>query len=363
VKVAFRVDASLKIGTGHVVRCLTLADELRRSGAECVFLCRDHAGNLVSVLRQQGHAVSAMPVGLEDHIPQRGDTELPTAARVAVEQDAKFALETLAPWNPDWLIVDHYGIDVDWEQMVRSSVRHLMVIDDLADRRHDCDLLLDQNLVAKFETRYEGLVPGDCRLLLGPSFALLQPQYAELHTKIRERRDRVRRVLVYFGGADRNNLTGMVVDAFLALQPVGIELDVVINSTNPHAREIEARITGRPGLTLHTDLPSLASLMEAADLAFGAGGATTWERCCLGLPSIVITLADNQVPIASELNRRGLIRWLGRQEEVSCAKVREALDAALREGLSGAWSESCRQVVDGRGTRRVADLLKLENWN
>jgi UDP-2,4-diacetamido-2,4,6-trideoxy-beta-L-altropyranose hydrolase len=223
--------------------------------------------------------------------------------------------------------------------------------------------LLDQNLVAKFETRYEGLVPRDCRLLLGPSFALLQPQYAELHTKIRERRGRVRRVLVYFGGADRNNLTGMVVDAFFALHPTGIDLDVVINSTNPHFREVEARIAGMPSVALHTDLPSLAPLMEAADLAFGAGGAATWERCCLGLPSIVITLADNQVPIASELNRRGLIQWLGRQEEVSCAKVRQALDAALRTRMSGAWSESCRQVVDGRGVRRVADLLKLENWN
>lgn len=345
------------------MRCLTLANELRRIGAECVFLCRDHLGNLVSALRQQGYVVNVLPIGLEDYIPQRNNTEQSDTLSITVEQDAGLSVDTLELWSPDWLIVDHYGIDIVWERMARGSARHLMVIDDLADRSHECDLLLDQNLVAIFETRYEGLVPANCQLLLGPPFALLQPQYAKLHRKIRERRGRVRRVLVYFGGADQNNLTGMVVKSFLELQPLDVKLYVVINSTNPHADEIRAMISARPSLTLYTDLPSLAPLMMEADLAFGAGGATTWERCCLGLPSIVITLAENQVPVASELNRRGLIRWLGRQEDVSSARVKQVLREMLKETPSSAWPELRHQLVDGLGVNRAANMLRLENWS
>lgn len=345
------------------MRCLTLADELRANGAQCVFLCREHRGNLITALRQRGFTVEVVPIGLEDEIPLRGDAELLIANQSAVHLDAEFASKILAPWHPDWLVVDHYGIDVEWERRVCRSARRLMVIDDLANRNHDCALLLDQNLVADVDERYQGLVPNRCRLLLGPSYALLQPQYLVQRLKQRERGGKVRRVLVYFGGGDRYNVTGMVVDAFLRLNPAEVDMDIVVNSTNPHIPEIESKVTGRRGLTLYSDLPSLASLMDAADLAFGAGGATTWERCCLGLPSVVITLANNQIQIASELNRRGVIQWLGRHEEVPSLKIQQVLDKALREEVSEAWVESSRKVVDGHGTKRVANLLRLENWD
>jgi len=169
-------------------------------------------------------------------------------------------------------------------------VGRIFAIDDLADRTHDCDQLLDQNLFADMHTRYASKVPEDCRLLLGPEYTLLQPIYAELHDRIPPREGPVRRILISFGGADRDNLTGRALAAFLSLNRPDIDVDVVISGSSLYIHGIREQVAGRDNIHLHSNLPTLAPLMARADLAIGAAGTTAWERVCLGLPGLVVTL-------------------------------------------------------------------------
>ena len=343
MRVVFRADASLEIGTGHVVRCLTLADALRERGCECIFVSRELPGALLDAVRQRGHACVALP--RSEAVDWRADA---LATRGAIGPRA------------DWLVVDHYALDAAWQRELRGSCTRLMVIDDLADREHDCELLLDQNLVAAFEQRYDGKVPAGCGLMLGPAYALLQPAYAELHSKVAVRRGPIERALVYFGGADPENLTEQTIEAFLAVD-AGVEVDVVINAADPRAEAIRHRTAGHPRITLHASLPSLAPLMARADVAVGAGGATTWERCWLRLPSVVVALGDNQKPIAAELAKRGLIEWLGHGDEVGVAELTAAIRALLAEGANEQRSRRVRELVDGRGAERVSAIMLLDS--
>ncbi|MBZ0159608.1 MAG: UDP-2,4-diacetamido-2,4,6-trideoxy-beta-L-altropyranose hydrolase [bacterium] len=365
MRVAVRADASVEIGTGHVMRCLTLAEALKRKGAEVLFVSREHPGHLCDEAAARGCIVTRMPVISEPHTDETtDDVDLPDHAHwlgASWKQDAEETGQAIGQvfGTTDWLIVDHYALDARWEAALRRHAKRLMVIDDLADRSHDCDLLLDQNLFSNADTRYAGKVPAHCGLMLGPHYALLQPEYAELRDRIPPRDGPIRRILVYFGGADVGNLTGMAIEAFLALGRSDIDLDVVVNVSSPYAKSIRQQTAGHANIHLHSDLPTLAPLMVRADFAIGAGGATTWERCCLGLPSLVITLADNQRPIAAELARQGMIRWLGHVGEVNESNLGHVLGELLKEGLQEAWSQNCRQLVDGQGTSRVCSLLTL----
>lgn len=358
MKVVIRADASLQIGTGHVMRCLTLAEALRARGAECVFVCRAHPGNRIENLHRRGFAVHTLA-----HDPdwQCRETMPAHAAWLGAdwETDAEQTKVCAGETAIDWLIVDHYALDERWEGSLRPHCGKIMVIDDLADRGHDCDILLDQNLVADKAQRYDQLIPANCGILLGPNYALLQPQYAELHPRTPPRTGMVRCVFVYFGGADSENLTGRTISAFLSLNRPDIALDVVINSASFHAASIRDQVKGCRNITLYENMPSLGQLMLKADLAVGAGGATSWERCCLGLPSLVITLADNQKPIAAELDRLDLVQWLGHQDAVTESMIKEALGVVLKSELDGTWSSRCRELVDGKGAARLASIIFL----
>lgn len=362
MKVLFRTDASLQIGTGHVMRCLTLAHALRDRGAECFFVCRSHPGNLLDRIRQ--HGFEAIPLPLYNYPIPKKTPDFPALAHTSWlgtdwQTDVAQTIAVIGNTRSDWLIVDHYALDRRWETALRSYCGRIMVIDDLADRDHDCDLLLDQNLVADMAHRYDNRVPSHCARLLGPEYALLQPQYAELHLHTPPRIGPIRRILVFFGGADRHNLTGRAIAAFLSLGHRNVMLDVVINPASPFAKLIRQQVANQPTVTLHGSLPSLAPLMAQADLALGAGGATTWERCCLGLPSLVITLAENQRPVADELDRRGLIQWLGHGDAVSEFEMVQKIKVLIEGNLSPGWSEQCKAVVDGLGCDRVSNIVTI----
>ncbi len=340
-----------------------MATELKSRGCVISFVCRNHPGNLNDLIRKNGFEVLdlSQPTQENRKILEKDSSRGEYAQWLGVTQvqDARETLSVLGEKKPDWLIVDHYVLDKSWETALRPNVKKVMVIDDLADREHDCDLLLDQNLVANRNTRYQDLLPTQCGRLLGPEFALLQSQYSEFCPCVPPREGRVRRVLVYFGGADTDNLTGRTIAAFLSLGRSDISLDVVINPSSLHAATIRWQISVQKQIALHEELPSLAPLMVKADLAIGAGGATSWERCCLGLPSLVVTLAENQIPIAEELHHQGCIRWLGHKDKVSEADIAKNLKSVIEADLQPDWSANCRQKVDGFGTKRVADILLL----
>jgi UDP-2,4-diacetamido-2,4,6-trideoxy-beta-L-altropyranose hydrolase len=360
--VLFRTDASHEIGSGHVMRCLTLARALRDRGADCHFVSREHPGNLIELVRKHGFRTTSLPrvadplaskPGIHDRL--RHHAWLGTDWKT----DAQQTTEALKTPTVDWLIVDHYSLDWEWENTMRPVASKILVIDDLADRRHDCELLLNQNLLSDSNDPYRELLPPNAVTLLGPHYALLQPEYTELKLRTPPRSGPVRRLLIYFGGADCNNLTGITLTAVLAKSRSDITIDVVINPDGPHADSLRDQAWGNPRVLLHERLPSLGGVMVQADLAIGASGTTSWERCCLGLPSLVITLAENQRPIAAALSQQGAVRLLGHWDEINQEKISAAIDIAIREPALEDWSNRCQSLVDGKGTERVTEILLL----
>jgi len=356
MRVLIRADASLTIGTGHVLRCLTLAERLRDCGADVAFVCRVLDGHLCDDITARGFPVCRLP-GVLDCAGAREGSDLTKGAFTTAAEDAELTLNALGEQRFEWIIVDHYGLDQEWEVALRPFCDRLLAIDDLANRRHDCDVLVDQNLVADLDTRYHGLLPTHCITLLGPAYALLSRHYAELRVRAAPREGPLKRLLVSFGGFDQHGLTEMAVEALCDLNMPEVDADIVLASSSPQYPRIQTLVATRPQFRLHDRVPSLATLILAADAAIGAGGSTHWERLALGLPSLVVTVADNQRPIAVELDRQGLIWWLGESGQMTPSILKERVNQLLSEEIDVRWSEQCLAFVDGRGADRVAAML------
>jgi UDP-2,4-diacetamido-2,4,6-trideoxy-beta-L-altropyranose hydrolase len=361
MNVIIRADASRVIGSGHVMRTMTLGRALRQAGAKVSFVTRLHEGGLIDQVRADGFGVTTLAA------PERAGqahAEPAHASWVGASwqddaRDTSAGIRDIGAPS-DWLIADHYGLDARWEAALRPSAKRILVIDDLADRHHECDLLLDQNLVDGLESRYTGKVREDCGMLLGPRYALLQPLYEELHEQLLPRRGPIRRVFIYFGGADRRNFTALALRAFLNLNRPDVAVDVVLATDAPTVEAIRTCARRHPNVHLYRQLPSLAPLMARADVAVGAAGSTSWERMCLGLPALVVTLAENQKAVAAALHRRGIVTWVGHHDEVGLAELQQALSRQLERGADTESSRAGHAAVDGKGLRRVRAALLLD---
>jgi UDP-2,4-diacetamido-2,4,6-trideoxy-beta-L-altropyranose hydrolase len=359
MRVAIRTDSSLDIGTGHVARCLTLAQRLRDKGALVEFVCRDHPSNIMHQIEERGFAVFRLrKPGRDDLLDsdQDGYSQwLGVSQQVDAEQTAR-VLRVADPYS--WLIVDHYGLDARWELEMRDYADKILAIDDLANRSHACDVLLDQNLFSESDLRYDGKVPDRCTRMLGPSYAILRREYARLRKSIVPRKGRVARVLIFFGGIDRTGETLKACNAICDLGRQSLTVDVVVGSANPRREEISAWCGTHLGFIYHCQVQDMARLMATADLAIGAAGTATWERCCLGLPTILMAVADNQIPIAREISSAGAGLYLGTPDYISqgqiAAAVRKMLD---NPELVRDISERAMQLVDGRGSDRIINLM------
>lgn len=351
-RVAIRVDASAQIGTGHFIRCLTLAEDLSRRGATVHFFSRHLPEYLRTMLTDRKLEFTQIgstsdPIVFSDlaHANWLGTTQ---------QLDATQTREALFGESWDWLIVDHYALDIIWEKLLRTSVKKIAVIDDIANRVHDCDVLIDQNLHDGSSDRYKGLVPEQCVLLVGPSYALLRDEFRILRKKSRLRSGHVRRLLVFFGGMDESNLTTRVLNALSILELTGVAVDVVIGAQHSHFEEI-GRICSSHGYNCYIQTNRMAQLMYEADLAIGAGGVAVWERCCLGLPSFVIQTAKNQEEQITTAASKGLI-YAPQVSDMSEAQISRHLLALLdNPGLLQALSLGSSIVVDGCGLWRVTN--------
>lgn len=360
LRIAFRADAATWIGTGHVMRCATLAERLRAEGAEILFISRQLPGDCCDWLAGRGFDVHRLAAAAAPSATSEADAPVHAAwLAVPLQQERQEAAAALAAQDPfDWLVVDHYALGATWERAMRPHARRIFVIDDLADRSHDCELLLDQNL-RDDEAIYARKVPEECRLLVGPGYALLRPEFAEARQTLRSRDGVVRRILVFFGGVDRENLTSTALEAIARLARPNIAVDVVIGPSNPRRSEIEQLCAEMVNVTSHWNVTGMAALLAAADVMLGAAGSITWERACLGLPALVVTVADNQRPIAAAAQRHGILTWLGDAAVVTRDGVVAALGQAL--GMPGRLrAEGARglALVDGGGTARVVEAMQ-----
>jgi len=348
--VAFRVDSSTEIGSGHVMRCLALAEALRDRGAAVTFICRDHEGHLVEVIRARGFAAAVLPA------PRTGRDAACGMLGVPWEQDATDTLEALQT-DADWLVVDHYGLGASWEAAMHEQVPHILVMDDLADRHHDCDVLIDPTYPGD-APRYSGLVPTTAHLLLGPRYAQMSGAYAAAVERSGAAPRDGSRLLVFYGGTDIHDLTSRTLRAASREGLSDLPADVIVGATNPQRSAVEALARTRPGTTVHPPQPALADLMARCSIAATAGGVTLWERLCLGLPGVVVSLAENQVDSCQALAEAGLITYLGGIEEASDDVIADALQHMLDEPtLTAETAEAGQALVDGLGARRVAEIL------
>jgi UDP-2,4-diacetamido-2,4,6-trideoxy-beta-L-altropyranose hydrolase len=360
-RVVIRVDASVEMGMGHLMRCLSLARALADDGAKVFFLLRSHAAGLTRLIDGEGHSVHLLPDpdGRPDAPAAEGTAHshgLPTTWQKDAEQTSA-AIDRIGP--VDWLIVDHYALDARWERMQRERVSRILAIDDLADRDHDCDALLDQNLVLEMDRRYSGRLPATRRLLLGPAYALLRPEFTRQRESLTERNGKVGRILVCYGGSDPGNETAKALSAIKSLSLPRLAVDVAIGLSNPHADSISALCREMPLAELHRGANNMAELMARADLAIGAGGVMSWERCCLALPTIAVDIADNQTGALTALASSGAVVYLGSASSVTVDQIAGTLQSMLDDpARTRTMGEAARALVDGLGTSRVREVMR-----
>ena len=357
--IVIRVDSSIQIGAGHIMRCLTLAKELRDRGAEVLFICRDIIGNMVKIIEDSHIQVMLLPL-----LAKNGNNDINEPEKIldTWEKDAAETICAIGNRAVDWCIVDHYGLDERWHKKIRKHVKNIFVIDDVANRKFDCDILLDQTFGRK-DTDYQANIPDACQLLLGSEYALLRPDFKSLRPTAMKKRGNVteiRKILIAMGGTDVKNITSIALNAIEIQDWKGKPVvDVVLSSNAPNVANIkkQALNTGIM-VNVHLDAPNMAELMLDADVAIGAGGSTSWERCCLGLPTIVVITANNQSEIVNNLERAGAIVSLGRSDNISVESIAKTLDVLITsQSRAIDMSMEAFNICHGKGAEICADKI------
>lgn len=330
-----RADASTSIGSGHVMRCLTLAHRLKKEkNAKVVFVMRDLPGNLIDVVEKQGFEVLKLSPANQKYSLNGYGLWL----TVPMEVDAQQTIDLLQHYLQehgcdvvDRLIVDSYALDEQWELMLRPYCNKIMVIDDLANRRHDCDILLDQNFYLNKDARYAGLVPEHCKMLLGPEHALLREEFYEAKKHLRKRDGNIKNILVFYGGSDLTNETEKAIKALVQLHDEGYSFtaDIITGLSNSRRGKIEKICSKYHFLHYYCQVSNMAEFMNKADLMLGAGGSTTWERLYMELPALVTAVAENQIQGCRDCSQAGIIEYLGINEDVRVDTILEALHKKL----------------------------------
>lgn len=370
MKVVFRADAGTHIGYGHIMRCLTLAGELKRHGAEILFITRDFRVQVEQFIGRLGYSVTLLPKIDLKKSSNDDDNLYEQWLGVPWNQDVDETAHELGNNKVDWLIVDHYGIDRKWQEKIRNHVYKIMVIDDLANREHDCNLLLDQTY-GRSKNDYQSYVGDACEVLAGSKYALIRNDFARLRMKALKKRTQfkdIKHILVSMGGVDKDNVTSIVLKALNKLdwdpKPC---VDVVLTKAAPHLELIKQQSSDHKlNVRLHISTSDMAELMLDADLAIGAPGTTSWERCCLGLPTISIKQAENQNTISKQLDELGAHISLNTLSENTENELISKLNSLYRNkkaiiDLSTASSTVCDGIGAARVGLEIAPVFSREN--
>lgn len=351
MKAVFRVDASLKMGIGHVMRCLTLAQVLKENGINVNFICRKHNGSLINKIFISGFNVYELRV--------TGDLEVANKLEhshwlgATQQQDADECINILKSKNTDWLIVDHYALDEKWQKSLKPYCKKLMVIDDLADRKHQCDVLLDQTF-GREKDDYLPFTLKDCEFLLGTQYALLRPEFSKWRRYSINRRvgSKFNQLLISMGGVDFDNVTEKILDELeICNLPNHINIIILLGESAPHLEVVKSKARLLPyNIEVRVDEDNIAEIMANTDIAIGASGATTWERCCLGLPTIQIVTAKNQFLIAELLDHHNAVKLVKTINEMTILLEK-----------SSEWMDnigvSALEICDGLGSYRVFNKM------
>jgi UDP-2,4-diacetamido-2,4,6-trideoxy-beta-L-altropyranose hydrolase len=360
MNIIFKVDASHRMGTGHVMRCMTLADALSKKGHKVTFICRELPGNSIAVLKDKNFSVVSLPYNpkIQSLLEMLSEHEqwLGTSKEVDIQETLSYLSKTE---KVDWLVVDHYGLDSWWETACRPYAKKIMVLDDLADRIHDCDILVNQNYYVDTADLYKNQVPSHCKKLIGPYYALLRPEFSEARKKSVSRDGVVQRLMVFLGGANYHNVTLKILSGIAHLNYPGLYVDVVLGVTSQYQDEIR-EFCAEKNYHFHCPARNMAEIMQNADLSIGAGGSTTWERCCLGLPSLVVAVASNQDGLIKQAVSANILEFLGNIAALDENRIAVRLQKSIFNLKKlEAMSQNGMSLVDGLGVGRVVDEILM----
>jgi len=334
-KAVFRADAGTDIGGGHVTRCLTLARALQNRGWTCNFVSIAGSRDVVSELAEDS-------AGMIEINPDKWNS---TASLCVTDR-------------PDLLVIDHYGLDAKFESDARQHAGLVMAIEDRPGRYHDCDILFDQTFGRRPDAYRKYMANPDATVLAGSQYALLRPSFSRFRAKALGRsRKNVERVLISFGATDP---FGLAAPAARAALKAGVsDVDIAVGRACPHLPELQDVAGLHDRVSLHVDA-DIASLMAGSDVSVGAGGATAWERCCLGLPSIIAVLAENQSDVAAALEAAGAATIFDNSEagwSTLPDKLGKLISSADRLQR---MSNAAARVCDGMGAARVCDMVEAQ---
>ena len=358
MKILFRCDGGVIRGSGHLVRCMTLADILKQAGHFITFACRADAGPLLALIEDKGFNLFIMPA--PDAPPVKTEEIWSETTQAA---DFHLCRDLLKDQSFDWIILDHYGLSRPWEALARAVTHKIMVIDDLANRPHDCDFLLDQNEYADKNARYNGFLPSACQTFLGAEFALMREEFYDARRHLKPIPATIKKMMILMGSTDYHGLTLRLMNLLVPQLGNGqLEVHVVTGVNNRDKDSIQALASERPAFKLHINHQKISDLMLDTDLAFGAGGTATWEMCCLGVPLLLLTFADNQIQVARDGDRIGFARYLGHYDTLDDAKILSAVNELSRDP---AQRQNMREIscnlTDGLGARRIAAAIIAED--
>ncbi len=359
MKFFIKTDASILIGSGHVMRCLVLAEALKSKGHEINFICRHYPGNLIDLIKEKGFFVYVLPFHEQEAYQNQESTDdYSKWLWVNIAEDADQTIKILENETVEWLVTDCYALNRDWEKQLRPFVDKIMVIDDLADRQHDCDILLDQNFYLDLKDRYDSWVSSTCLKLLGPQYALIRPEF----TEVRQKRETLgkctphpaKNILVYMGGADMRNYTAQIIQTLLQMPTIeNYHVDILVGAINPHKKNILALCDTHAFFHYHEQPAYYFDLLCQTDLAIAAGGASTYERCYLRIPSLVLIVADNQSTLVKDTHEYGAHYYL---KNTSYKTLSHAIHAVTQN-----FSEyffKMTSLVDGLGISRVCQAIE-----
>ena len=354
--VVIRVDASVKIGSGHVMRCISLAQNLKNKFITVEFICREHKGHLINYIKNMGFTTHVLNLKL---LSKNNDIDNSSLyhrdwLETTQKQDAKDCKKILKKIRVDWLIVDHYAIDKSWQSQVLDMCKKLMVIDDLADREHMCDVLLDYSYNGNLN-RYNALVPKYCKLLLGLNFCLIRLEFLQWrkYSQDNHKNEQLRKILITMGGHDKKNITSKILENLNLLNlPVEVSITVVMSGFSPHIHSIRKQVEiAEHDVTIKENVSNMAELISNSDLVISAAGSTVWEICCLGVPSVLVVAEDNQLQSIQEFNKIGLYFTDFSQENF-------ILDLKyMLHDFNNNSNTKWKNIVDGKGVDRVTKVL------
>lgn len=355
MKVIFRVDASCLIGSGHIMRCLTLAEALKLDGHQITFICRQYPGNLIVLIRQKGFEVKVLEFSDQDgYAKQRFSDDYQKWLGISQEEDALDTKEAIENQSVDCLIVDHYGLDYVWEREFKSVAKKIMVIDDLANRQHECQVILDQNYYINSSHRYDELVPKECLKLLGANYALIRSEFKAIKEKrkslLKFEFHAIKNILVYMGAADPQNITLKVLQVLANIDNISqYKINVMAGVLYPYKEKLIQYCESHTFLNCISQPQNFNELLINADLVIGAGGSSIYERSFILLPSIVFVTAENQRQLAKDAAEFGVHYYAG--ENYDEFNFHEMLISIKNNFFM--YLANMENLIDGFGVERV----------